>query len=102
MSVLVVRRADSFSMVYSFGPVLLPVVGWLGICRGQGLIFLPTTVHTDPALGAVAAAAAKDVGGVLLIVIGCEALRPGCRGLASGFNLRYSACRAVSQNWEVT
>jgi len=63
------------------------------------LIFLPTTVQTDPALGALGAASAKVVGfigavRVLFIVIGWEALRPGCEVLAVGFDARYSARHA--------
>ena len=70
------------------------VVGW----HGRVLGFLPTTVQTDPALGAEAAAEVKVVGfagagGVLLIVIGWEALRPGCGVLVGGLRARYSARR---------
>jgi len=80
MVALVVRCADRVSALSGCFGGEAALVG--GCWHGQGLIFLPTTVQTEPALGAVAAAVAKVglglgwVGGPLLMVMGCDAWDP--------------------------
>ena len=80
MAALVVRCTDRVSMLsgcFSSDATLVIVCR-----RGRGLIFLPMTVQTEPALGAVAAAVAKVglglgwVDGPLLMVMVCDAQDP--------------------------
>jgi hypothetical protein len=98
MLVLVVYRTDNILMVYGYLVMVSVGLAW-GCCLRCGLIFFPTTVQTNPALGALAAAMVQVgldygwVSRVLFIVMGWDAWWPACGAGCVG-------CVSAKERWD--